>query len=520
MRPSTNGFVLNMRTTPGSLFVSTNGIRPVLFTPGQANSVAFPQTPYDPLWLNELQPNNLTGITDNHGEREPWIELYNSGDATLDLSGYYLADNYTNLTQWQFPSGSSLAPGAFKILWADGQFAQSTASDWHTSFRLNSQTGSVALVRLVLGKPQVTDYLNYSGIGSDLSYGDFPNGQPNDRQTFFSPTPGALNNGREINVFINEWMAANTNYPADPADGAFDDWFELYNPGDVAVDLGGYWLTDNLNVPRGFQVPTNGQYVIPPHGFLLVWADGEANQNSASRIDLHASFQLSKDGEQIGLFAPNGSTLIDGVTFGPQTNNISEGRFADGAATRYFMTTPTPRGPNSIGAGGSAPVINPIADRTVTLGQTVSFTVTATDADVPPQSLSFGLDAGFPPGAAINSGSGLFTWTPTALQAPSVNVITVRVTDSGVPPLSSARSFTINVRTPPRATITMDGSGHVTLAFATASGKTYRVDYKDNLNNANWLPLGASIMANSSILTVPDDIGGNPQRFYRIVQLD
>jgi hypothetical protein len=520
MRPSTNGFVLNMRTTPGSLFVSTNGIRPVLFTPGQANSVAFPQTAYDPLWLNELQPNNLTGITDNHGEREPWIELYNSGDATLDLSGYYLADNYTNLTQWQFPAGSSLAPGAFKILWADGQFAQSTASDWHTSFRLNSQTGSVALVRLILGKPQVTDYLNYSGIGPDLSYGDFPNGQPNERQTFFSPTPGALNNGREINVFINEWMAANTNYPADPADGAFDDWFELYNPGDTAVDLGGYWLTDNLNSPQGFQVPANGQYVIPPNGFLLVWADGEANQNSASRIDLHVSFQLSKDGEQIGLFAPNGSTLIDGVTFGPQTNNISEGRFADGAATRYFMTTPTPRGPNSIGAGGSAPVINPIADRTVTLGQTVSFTVTATDADVPPQSLSFGLDAGFPPGAAINSGSGLFTWTPTTFQAPSVNVITVRVTDSGVPPLSSTRSFTINVRTPPRATITMDGSGHVTLAFATASGKTYRVDYKDNLNNANWLPLGASIMANSSSLTVPDDIGGNPQRFYRIVQLD
>jgi len=524
MRPSTNGAVMTTRTTPGSLFNGTNGIRPSVSTPGVANVVAAALPAYDALWLNELQPNNVTGIVDNQGDREPWIELYNSGATTLDLSGYYLADNYgNNLTQWQFPAGSTLGPGAFKVVWADGQPGQSTAGDWHTSFRLQSATGSVALVRLVASQPQITDYLNYSGIGADLSYGDFPNGQPVDRQTFFSPTPGGLNQGREVNVFVNEWMAANTNLIADPADApalAYDDWFELYNASDSAVDLGGYWLTDNLGAPRGFQIPTNGQYVIPPRGFLLVWADDEVNQNSESRPDLHASFQLSRDGEQIGLFAPNGSTLIDGVTFGPQTNNISEGRFADGAPARYFMTSPTPRGPNTLGAGGTAPVIDPIADRTVTLGQTVSLTVTATDADLPPQILSYSLDGGFPIGAAIDSGSGLFTWMPTPAQAPSTNALTVRVTDSGAPPLSATRSFTVTVRTPPRATITVDASGHVTLGFATIPGRTYRVEYKDNLNAADWLPLGASILANGGSLTVPDDIGGNPQRFYRIVQLD
>jgi hypothetical protein len=133
--------------------------------------------------------------------------------------------------------------------------------------------------------------------------------------------------------------------------------------------------------------------------------------------------------------------------------------------------------------------------------------------------LSFSLDAGFPTGAAITSG-GLFTWTPTLAQAPSTNIIIIRVTDSGIPPLSASRSFTITVRDAPHATIAVDGSGHVTLGFTTESGKTYRVDYKDNLNAATWLPLGAPIMANSTSLTVPDDIGGNPQRFYRIVQLD
>ena len=520
-RPSTNGNILTARTTPGSTFVSTNGIRPTFFTPGAANSVAAPAAPYDPLWLNELQPNNVTGPVDNHQEHDPWIELFNAGTNTLDLSGYYLADNYTtNLTQWPFPPGSSLAPGAFKLVWADGQPAQSIAAEWHANFRLNSQTGSVALVRLVLGKPQITDYLNYSGIGPDLSYGDFPNGQPISRQTFFGVTPGASNVAREVTLFINEWMASNTNFLADPADGHFDDWFELYNPGTNAVDLGGYWLTDNVGSPQGFQIPANGQYVLPPGGFLLVWADNETNENTAGQTDLHVNFQLSKSGEQIGLFAPNGFTEIDSVTFGPQTNDISQGRFADGAGSIYFMTTPTPRGPNTLGLGNTPPTVNPIGNRSLTLGQTLSFTVTATDPDRPAQSLSFVLAPGFPGGASINATSGLFSWTPSETQAPSTNSFTVRVTDNGVPPASGTGSFTVIVGAPPKARITIDGHGGVSLVFGTLAQKSYRIDYKESLSAPSWTPLGPAVVANGDSLTVPDNLSGHPQRFYRIVQVD
>lgn len=518
-KPSTNGSVVTIRTTPGSLFNSTNGFRPTLYTPGSANTVAQSLPEYDALWLNEVQPNNLTGIIDNQGEREPWIELYNSGGTAIDLNGYFLADNYTNLTQWQFPAGASLAPGEFRVIWADGQPAQTTTAALHTSFRLNSSTGSVALVRLVEGKPQVTDYLNYAGVAPDLSYGDYPNGQPFDRQVFFTTTPAAANQAREINVFINEWMASSTASLADPADGDFDDWFELYNAGSTAVDLGGCWLTDNLSAPAGFQVPANGHYVIPAGGFLLVWADNEAGQNSTNRVDLHVNFQLARGGEQIGLHAPNGFTLIDGITFGSQTNDISEGRFADGAQSIHFMTTPTPRGPNTIGLGNTAPTLAAIADRTVTLGQTVALTAVGADADFPAQLLSYSLDAGAPAGAAINATTGQFLWTPSAVHAPGSHVVTVRVTDNGVPALSAARSFTVAVRMPPSATIGRDGSS-VNLAFGTFAGKTYRVEYKDSLVDATWTPLGSAILANSDSLTVPDNLGANPQRFYRIVQLD
>jgi len=171
-------------------------------------------------------------------------------------------------------------------------------------------------------------------------------------------TPGAANDGSSapLQVFINEWMASNTGVILDPADNDDDDWFELYNPGENPADLGGYFLTDNLLNPFQFEVPDNGHYVIPPHGYLLVWADGETGQNSTNRTDLHVNFSLRQSGEAIGLFAGDG-TAIDTVTFGPQTENISQGRFPDGTEFIFDMSLPTPRVANVLMDDPDAPEI-------------------------------------------------------------------------------------------------------------------------------------------------------------------
>jgi hypothetical protein len=134
------------------------------------------------------------------------------------------------------------------------------------------------------------------------------------------------------------------------ADGDFDDWFELYNAGPTPIDLGGYYLTDTAASPTKYRIPSG--HVLPPGGFLLVWADEETGQNNTNRIDLHADFRLAVAGEAILLYSPT-QDLIDGISFGEQTNDVSQGRFADGASAIYFMTTPTPRGPNTVGGGNS-----------------------------------------------------------------------------------------------------------------------------------------------------------------------
>jgi len=144
-------------------------------------------------------------------------------------------------------------------------------------------------------------------------------------------------------LLINEWMAANTHTLADPADGDYADWFELYNPGEVAVDLFGYRLTDNLTNTAKFVIPAG--WSIPSGGYLLVWADEESYRNLAG-TNLHVNFKLSRDGERIALCHPDGS-LVDAVEFGPQKDDVSQGRWPDGIADPLVsFTVPTPASVN------------------------------------------------------------------------------------------------------------------------------------------------------------------------------
>jgi hypothetical protein len=349
-RPSLNGSNLTVRPYLGSGMTLTVNLRPVFTTPGASNSVAATLPPYPPLWLNEAQPVNLTGPADGAGDRDPWLELYNAGTNAVSLDGFYLADKYTNLTAWAFPAGAAIGAGQFLVVWADGETQESAPEEWHTGFRLAGGTGSVALSRLVNGVPQLVDYLNYTALPANASYGDVPDGQPFYRDMMYYPTPGTNNNPAPppLQVRINEWMAANNSASGiyDPADGRFQDWFELYNAGLTPADLAGHYLSDTLLNRTQFQIPTG--YTIPPRGFLLVWADNESWQNSPERPDLHVNFALRQEGEAIALVAPDGLALVDHVTFDAQTNNISQGRYPDGAAPLYFMPNPTPRRSNVI----------------------------------------------------------------------------------------------------------------------------------------------------------------------------
>jgi hypothetical protein len=147
-----------------------------------------------------------------------------------------------------------------------------------------------------------------------------------------------------VSVAINEIMASNRQTLADPQ-GEFDDWIELYNKGSAPVDMGGCYLTDNLSDPTKWQIPANAPAAttIAAHGYLVIWADGQV-----ANTGLHATFKLSNGGEEVGLFAADGVTLLDSCSFGPQQTDVSYGRFPDGGPDWRTSASPTPGAANAV----------------------------------------------------------------------------------------------------------------------------------------------------------------------------
>jgi hypothetical protein len=107
-----------------------------------------------------------------------------------------------------------------------------------------------------------------------------------------------------------------------------------------------------------------------------------------------------------------------------------------------FVLVPT--GP-ALAPPNSAPVLAAISDKIIVRGSQLTFTNSATDADLPSNKLTYSLASGAPAGASVNAVSGVFTWQPPSNQIPGTNFITLRVTDNGTPALSDARTFAVVV---------------------------------------------------------------------------
>lgn len=148
-------------------------------------------------------------------------------------------------------------------------------------------------------------------------------------------------------LYINEIMASNGSTIADEA-GEFDDWIEIYNGGTQDVNLAGYYFSDDPNDPQKWQIPADNptQTTVPASGFLLLWADNDPGQGAH-----HLGFKLSSAGEEITLSHPDGSSLINQISFVNQTLDISYGRSSDGGNDFQLFSDPSPGASNNNGGG-------------------------------------------------------------------------------------------------------------------------------------------------------------------------
>ena len=145
-----------------------------------------------------------------------------------------------------------------------------------------------------------------------------------------------------IPITINEWMASNTRSIRDPQND-FDDWIELHNYGAASIDVGGMYISDALDNPTKWQLPTDNPTLttIIGGGYLVVWADGDIDD-----AGLHADFKLDSSGDEIALYSQDGSTLVDAVQFGDQASDISLGRYPDSTDNIQEMVVCSPGSEN------------------------------------------------------------------------------------------------------------------------------------------------------------------------------
>ena len=141
--------------------------------------------------INEYSCSNVSTITDNYGNYEDWIELYNTSGTAVNLTGYYLSDKATNPAKWQFPAGISIAANGHLMIYCSGN--DIIAGTYiHTNFKL-TQT-----------KPESIVFSNPTGtIIENIVLQPAQKNHSRGRETdgsatwavFLTPTPGLTNTG-------------------------------------------------------------------------------------------------------------------------------------------------------------------------------------------------------------------------------------------------------------------------------------------------------------------------------------
>jgi hypothetical protein len=487
-------------------------------TPGATNSDAVALPPFPPLWINEVQADNLTGITNGAGQRSGWLELFNPTTSTVSLSGLYLSTNYSSLTAWMFPPGATIKPGEFKVIFTDGQVALSTTNELHTTFALSSGSGSLALTRLYQGQPQVLDYLDYTNLAPDHSYGSVPDAQSFDRQEFALVTPGSSNN----TVFLSSFIPYST--VGELYTQEFD---SLPNPGFTSVNTANpvtiNGITYSLANPFDFAFPvvasggSGGLGIGSMAGWygrsalLAKFGATDGDQTTGGQI----SFGLpGSPNRSLGLLA----TSSTGATaFGAKLINQT------GQDLRYITLSFT----GELWRQSDLPktlefyyFIDPTA--------TTPFPATAT-AFVPSLNLSFSTSAAAVGGVAVDGTSkmnqvnlGVLNQAVTNWPMGAALWLVWEMPDStGKSQGLAIDHLTFTAADQPLQDVgpglSIEAFGrNLVMSWHSVPGQTYHIEYKDDLNAGTWTVLGSTLVGNGSLLTVTNDLTASSQRYYRL----
>lgn len=295
------------------------------------------------LYINEFMASNATTICDSFGSYSDWIELYNSTDTDMDISGFGISDNLSQPMKYRFPDGTTIAAKGYLVVFCSGNEGMQNG-ELHAPFGLRSYGEDVVIANRA---GRIIDSYSFKNQETDVSMARIPDGA-GEFQSNSQPSPGYPNTGAGYSafdaanrlplggVYISEFGGSTGSVASD--------WVEIYNSTGSAVSLAGYGLSNNPKNPAKWVFP---DISIEPGEYLLLYATGSADK--AQKKNLKLNFNISSTGETLFFFDPNGK-LIDKLSAGRMRSGQSYGR--DGSDDRFYYAEPTPGAQNGKGYEG------------------------------------------------------------------------------------------------------------------------------------------------------------------------
>ncbi len=221
-----------------------------IFSPERAEYEYYTINIIGELVINEFMALNDSTVTDQNGEYDDWIELYNNSSTDIDLNGFFMSDNSSDITKWTFPD-TSIAAKSYLIIWADEDDQQ---SGLHASFKLSSSGESLFLSD---NNATTIDEISFGVQSADTTFGRYPNGTgPFIRMlpTFAAENTNELVGINDHNIY-NEKPSLSQYYP-NPFSEQINIVVNLLSPSEINLSIYNIFgqevicLVDN-NLPAG-----------------------------------------------------------------------------------------------------------------------------------------------------------------------------------------------------------------------------------------------------------------------------
>ena len=364
------------------------------------------------LMISEIM-YNPPGVGEIDGDEFEFIEFKNVDSQELELSGI----RFTNGVEYVFPNGTRLAPGAFFVLVqnpthfaskypgvrVDGVFTNNLANSGEALAVIHAAGAPIQQFAYddAVAWPQSADGGGFSLVPKtldlQLNYSDPANWRASAE---LGGSPGRDDAPVNIAPIVVNEALTHTDLPAVDA-------VELFNPASTAVDISGWFLSDDQGTPAKFRIP-NGTTI--PAGGYLVFDEGDFNATPGGAT----SFSLSSQGDEVYLFSAAADGTLTGYSqgfnFKGAVNGVSFGRYTNSVGEIWYPAQQSV----TLGAANAGPLVGPVVineihyhpdaltDEFIELKNITGSTVRLYDPEHPANTWRLdGVDFAFPAGVEI-----------------------------------------------------------------------------------------------------------------------